>query len=285
MTSNQQHQQQQEQEQERQHLHHSRLRSRSGTLSLLAAYVAFGVLHELAHLTVASWLTSPPSPPDDHDHDHNNNQNNGAAGIANSLLANVARAVLGRYSLVRVGGDGGDGDSDDDENGRISIISHAGWIASVILAVLCHLLHYHAARKKRRKCDGIDFHDDGDIVHRSNDKRPGGIFCLFSIFNPEKMMDIFFHGPILPVAAYITAMEAISTDLLGFTPAYSHLLGDADGFYPTSHHHHHHRHFICFCGNFGILLLNPSWLAIDGGRTALDILEKMINVTMMRGTL
>ena len=40
-----------------------------------------------------------------------------------------------------------------------------------------------------------------------------------------------------------------------------------------------------FCGNFGILLLNSSWINVDGGKTALDMLEKMVEVTMMRGEL
>lgn len=39
-----------------------------------------------------------------------------------------------------------------------------------------------------------------------------------------------------------------------------------------------------FCGNFGILLINASWINIDGGKKALDMLEKMVEVTMMRGT-
>ena len=43
------------------------------------------------------------------------------------------------------------------------------------------------------------------------------------------------------------------------------------------------RGLLFFCGNFGILLINPSWVNIDGGKTALDMLEKMVEVTMMRG--
>ena len=38
-----------------------------------------------------------------------------------------------------------------------------------------------------------------------------------------------------------------------------------------------------FCGNFGVLLINSSWINIDGGKKALDMLEKMVEVTMMRG--
>jgi len=111
-------------------------------------------------------------------------------------------------------------------------------------------------------------------------------------FLMEKIM-ILFHSPILPIAAYITAMEAISTDLFGFIPANYHNHPPSEHPHLQYHHldyidddgNHHHRLLLlrCFCGNFGVLLLNPSWLAIDGGRTALDVLEKMITVTMMRG--
>ena len=38
-----------------------------------------------------------------------------------------------------------------------------------------------------------------------------------------------------------------------------------------------------FCGNFGVILINTSWINIDGGKAALDMLEKMVEVTMMRG--
>lgn len=68
-------------------------------------------------------------------------------------------------------------------------------------------------------------------------------------------------------AATLTAVEALITDLFQFIPKYS--LG--------------HGLVVCYCGNFGIILLNPLWLNVDGGRTALDLLEKMVEVTMMRG--
>lgn len=64
-------------------------------------------------------------------------------------------------------------------------------------------------------------------------------------------------------AAIITAVEAIATDLLGFGA-----VGRAT----------------FLCGNFGIILVNPSWTSgHDHGKTALQILKKMVEVTMMRG--
>ena len=64
----------------------------------------------------------------------------------------------------------------------------------------------------------------------------------------------------VPLAAYITALEGMTTDLFGFVPQQSN-----------------RSYMTFFCGNFGILLLNSSWLSIDGGRTALDVLEKMVS--------
>lgn len=278
---------------------------------LIVAYVAFGVLHELAHFIVALWLSSSSSPittttSATSSISASQNSINNSSSLLLLFVGNVARAIMGRYSLVPVGivGVGGDGVllGQDDENydyshadddiilhRRIRIILHAGWIYSVLLAVSCHLLHCYARKTKRK------------WSQHQHQRRPVPLQlegCDILLFLQEKVIDIFY-SPILPIAAYITALEAVSTDLLGFVPAsdysslssssqkYSHLL-------LHQYHHHddgggggnyHHRVLLlrCFCGNFGILLLNPSWLAIDGGRTALDILEKMINVTMMRG--
>lgn len=74
---------------------------------------------------------------------------------------------------------------------------------------------------------------------------------------------VMIKSPIVPLAAYVTAVEGIATDLLGFIPQHQKLV---DAHYLTF-----------FCGNFGVLLLNSSWLSIDGGRTALDVLEKMVS--------
>lgn len=65
------------------------------------------------------------------------------------------------------------------------------------------------------------------------------------------------------LAASLVALEAMSTDLLGLVPCS-----------PNSN--------VLFCGNFGIILLHKAWSS-NGGTSALDILEKMVQVTMMRG--
>jgi len=226
------------------------------TFILLAAYVIFGALHECSHLIAAVWFL----PPLDH--------NNDSSYYANpSALVNTAvRAIFGRYSIVQfsdvVSDDGGNENRivlDEEENegaAFLQMIVHAGWIFSLVLAVLCHWL-YSIVRNK-------DTTDESSL-HNTQ----------------QTTMQRLFLEPALPIAAYITAMEAITTDLFGFVPVHPYnILRDLNS--PSSSSSSSSQ-LICFCGNFGVLLLNPSWLSIDGGRTALDVLEKMVNVTMMRG--
>jgi hypothetical protein len=76
-------------------------------------------------------------------------------------------------------------------------------------------------------------------------------------------------------AASLTAIEAITTDLVqwkallpsGPTTFMSSFGGTAS---------------LLYCGNFGIILLHHLWLT-DQGQSALDVLERMVKVTMMRG--
>jgi hypothetical protein len=77
-------------------------------------------------------------------------------------------------------------------------------------------------------------------------------------------------APLSPAAraAMVTAVEAVVTDLFRWTPHHSNAFTNK---------------ILVYCGNFGIVLLNPMWLSVDGGRTALQVLEKMVEVTMMRG--
>jgi hypothetical protein len=224
------------------------------TLSLMTAYVVFGVFHELAHLAAASWLLPSqsfafgrPSPLDA------SSSSTGGRRPASSLLRDAARAVLGRYSLIRIPA------SDFDQDATVWAIRRAGWVCSLALAAVCHLLHV-TARRRRSDPRFKEERSPNTIVRK-----------LLAWFNG---MSIFLN-PAVPFAAYVTAMEAIATDFLGFIPIHPHDRLDSSSA---------HNFIICFCGNFGVLLLNPSWLSVDGGRTALDILEKMVNVTMMRGT-
>lgn len=71
------------------------------------------------------------------------------------------------------------------------------------------------------------------------------------------------------ISAWIVALEGISTDLLQLRT----LPGISNVPYEASR-------ALYFCGNFGIILLHHSWLSSHGG-PALDVLQRMIQVTMM----
>jgi hypothetical protein len=81
------------------------------------------------------------------------------------------------------------------------------------------------------------------------------------------------------VAAYLTALDAIATDLFGI-PKICILAGINPQDYSFSEEIN--SLVILHCGNFGVILLHGAWFE-NGGRYAFDILEKMIQVTMMRG--
>lgn len=69
---------------------------------------------------------------------------------------------------------------------------------------------------------------------------------------------------LMQISAWITFFEAFCSDFLG--------IGVVAG----------HPHLL-FCGNFGLILINSSWIDQDYGRKALGILEQMVHITMMRG--
>ena len=77
----------------------------------------------------------------------------------------------------------------------------------------------------------------------------------------------------IAIASIITAIEAVWTDLLR--------LPVIPLFGPASQHYAGLTTF--FCGNFGLIVINSAWTSKDNGRHALDLLERMVNVTMMRG--
>jgi hypothetical protein len=183
-----------------------RWRQHRTTIALLLAYLTFGALHEFAHFLTAAWLIPPAS-------------SLPSVNLNDNIPILILRILLGRCITIPFAS------SANDDSMTISVITHSGWIFSVTIAILCHLLY------------------------------------KFSILK----------SPIFPLAAYITAMEGMATDLFGFVPHQQH----SDSWLSNGNSH---NYLTFFCGNFGILLLNPSWLSIDGGRTALDVLEKMVSV-------
>lgn len=71
---------------------------------------------------------------------------------------------------------------------------------------------------------------------------------------------------ILIWTAYATALESLATDLFQFTPSTTSI----------------NTSTIFYCGNFGLIILNPMWRE-HSCDSALAILKDMIRVTMMRG--
>lgn len=126
-------------------------------LRLLAAYVGFGVLHELAHILAARLLYPE---------------------LSLDFLHVLSRAALGRYCALDLPAVG----SSDGETARL-IIRHAGWIFSVCLAVAIHLIHRFKS-----------------MAHGS---------LAPKIHSSDAIL----------LSAWVTALEAVATDLLGLVPA------------------------------------------------------------------
>jgi hypothetical protein len=206
-------------------------------LTIFIAYLTFGALHELAHLLMASWLLPVQSTSSflaDEDSPFTTTVSNIPKVLIRILLGRCVTIPLSTTTATTT-----TTDMDDTTvaTAAASLIRHSGWITSVTIAILCHLLYKHQQQQQQ--------------THR----------LLISILSPNVVL-----------AAYITAIEGISTDLLGWTPHHDSL------WYTTNNNTNSSSSYLTFfCGNFGILLLNPSWLSVDGGRTALDVLEKMVS--------
>ena len=119
----------------------------------------------------------------------------------------------------------------------LNFIRHIAWVASVSIALKLNFYSYNKDRGKSKGC---------------------------STSNAVLLQPMV-------LAANITALEAISTDLLGFPvlPFFiKTLTTDPEVF---------------FCGNFGVIFINSTWMVADEGKSALDLIEKMVNVTQIRG--
>ena len=125
------------------------------------------------------------------------------------------------------------------------IIRQSGWIASVSIAFLVSIFSHRRLSTPRD--------DDGGKVWSSQ--------CL----------------QWCQLAACITALDAVWTDLLQMDPLFSSgsSASSTDDMNPST--------ITFFCGNFGVILLHSAWLDNNGGESVLKVLKKMIQVTMMRG--
>ena len=99
--------------------------------------------------------------------------------IVHDIRQFVTRALLGRYCLIEIEVDGS---SDVAAGSAAMMIRHFGWIFSVALAIGLHYCFWRSSKETSKKS---------------------------SIFQPSS---------IFVVAAYVTAFEAVTTDMLGWIP-------------------------------------------------------------------
>eukprot|EP00531_Pseudo-nitzschia_arenysensis_P016726 CAMPEP_0116156094 /NCGR_PEP_ID=MMETSP0329-20121206/22651_1 /TAXON_ID=697910 /ORGANISM="Pseudo-nitzschia arenysensis, Strain B593" /LENGTH=1586 /DNA_ID=CAMNT_0003653159 /DNA_START=153 /DNA_END=4916 /DNA_ORIENTATION=- len=220
------------------HESHRKRRKPRHSGTLLVWYFAFGAIHELSHYVTAWWLGYDIVLQQmDEALDH---PKSSLLGQSNDRWVRLAyEIILGRQcSLPNLPRDLEDP------------VRHAGWISScfllILLAISFGCFNRFDQTVKRNK--GND-----------SEKSGRGVTLFEKIMSNDRL-----------VAAIVTAMEAITTDLFGWNPILPLNVGTIRQTF--------------YCGNFGVILLNRSWynnIEAEGG--ALDTLQQMIEVTMMRG--
>jgi hypothetical protein len=228
----------------------------------LASYLIFGLLHELlGHALIAKLLFGFA----DDEVDVSVNETSSYYGddfpplisfYGSGAISMLVRAILGRcYVMIST-------DKNLPSAFQHKLILHTGWIVSWILALSCHYIHRNYINTIRRRQD-------------DNKQQTCCSGCSTSI---KRLVTRILSEPTVISAAYATAIDATLTDLLGWVPVTHRLLfnnlSSVTSTAPMA---------IYYCGNFGILLLNSQWIKHDGGKSALDMLEQMIYITMMRG--
>ena len=154
-------------------------KQRKGPLFFASYYLLFGLLHEISHVAIA-FVLIPSSY---------------QAASRYDLIIFLVRASLGRYCLIDVGTDGVSESSSAAL--RIAAIRHFGWMFSLGLAAW---VHWHHRNRRRSSSSG-----DGPVWEVSGK----GLSWLTSAV---------FEQPMFVVAAYVTALEGMATDLLGLVP-------------------------------------------------------------------
>jgi len=250
------------------------------------AYILFGILHELFHVLVAKIIILLRS---------SSNKiiaqdpifasltavgnNNWHHQLTTSNIGKfLTRAIFGRYTVITIPSSttiNVDGSGCIMSNGMAaSIITHSGWIMSILLAVGIHYYYWYHVRL----CN----------TNNNNTKNTTKHSSCYSWW----VVVVEAAAPTIILAAYITAMESITSDLMGFVPKMVKnlfLIGSGSNTaFPSTNNSSDNNipqqfQLLLHCGNFGILLINSQWINIDGGKRALNVLEKMVEVTMMRG--
>lgn len=223
-------------------------------------YVVFGAIHELGHVLAAFALMLLMM---ETEHPTNNPAMSGQHTLPVDLLDPsfwygliLERQVSIDISSIVV--------RDNDSamaSTTIDRIHHAGWILSLCVALFITASLHHFRRRRRHSKE-----ESSGIMDTNNS----------STTNMLSSMQL---------AAWLTAVEAIATDLLGISGLLSRLVPSSCTFagHPTMGNNDGNV-FVFWCGNFGILLLHHLWLQDRIGRdSALDCLEQMVQITMMRG--
>jgi hypothetical protein len=231
---------------------------------LVAWYIFFGALHEAAHFMAAAVCLFLQQ----HHHGGGKQNNHNYSSLLSSILPSITPnsdsnddsnnwiLFLLRIALSRqISLDLEECEEDDSsstascssrDDGIVFWVRHAGWVTSAWLAVGAAACFVHHVNRQSRTSGGgasSNCHHEHTIHHHTI--------------------------RLVLVAAVLTAVEAIATDLLGI-PTIPLFL------FPTNSSSVHTTTF--FCGNFGIILLHQAWLQ-SNGESALDVLEKMILVS------
>ncbi len=227
----------------------------------LASYLIFGLLHELlGHALIAKLLFGFSSSADN-DVDVSVNETSYPFSPVISFYGSGAismlfSAILGRcYVIIST-------DKNLPSAFQHKLILHNGWVVSWILALSCHYIHRNYINTIRLRQD----------YNKQQTCCSGGSTSI------RRLVTRILNESTVILAAYATAIDATLTDLLGWVPVTHRLLfNNLSSVASTA------PMAIYYCGNFGILLLNSQWIKHDGGKSALDMLEQMIYITMMRG--
>ena len=161
-------------------------RSSHHQVIFLAAYILFGILHEVFHVLVAKIVTVLRS--------SSSTEIVEDKSLLSSLSSSsigkfLSRAILGRYTLVSIPSSNvivDKGIINISDETAASIITNSGWIMSLLLALGMHYL-YCSTRLR-------------------------GSSSFSSTSSATKVVPTFI------LAAYITAVESVTSDLMGFFP-------------------------------------------------------------------
>lgn len=167
-------------------------------LYFIVFYLLFGLLHELSHVAIATILL-----PNNNIHDTLqstlSNDDSSNYSSSSTVITFLVRAIFCRYCSINIANHNDNDDNIDSSSYYyIAIIKHFGWIFSTLLAIT---LHYCYRRSSCRVVKESNQHYEQLSTKTS---------WLIGLITSTILQ------PVVIIAAYITAVEAISTDLFSF---------------------------------------------------------------------